>query len=174
MDKSGPAFLMPGSMRDGDRGARGMTLRDYFAAMSLTGIATSLNTPKSTEQAAEWAYQLADAMLSARETSDRPKVVCLCGSTRFMEAWQAANLRETLAGRIVLSIGCNTKSDADLQRLGTLTPEKKAELDELHKRKIDLADEILVLNVGGYIGESTLSEIQYAKLNDKPVRYLES
>ena len=75
-----------------------------------------------------------------------PKIVCLCGSTRFMEAWQAANLSETLAGNIVLAVGCNTKSDADLQRLGRLTPEKKAELDELHLHKIDLADEVLVLN----------------------------
>ncbi len=73
-------------------------------------------------------------------------IVCLCGSTRFMEAWQKANLEETLAGRIVLSVGCNTKSDADLQRMGELSAEKKIELDELHKRKIDLADEILILN----------------------------
>lgn len=76
-----------------------------------------------------------------------PTIVCLCGSTRFMDEWQKANLSETLAGRIVLSIGCNTKSDADLQRMGNLTAEKKVELDELHKRKIDLSDEILVLNV---------------------------
>lgn len=105
---------------------------------------------------------------------ERPRIVCLCGSTRFMEAFQAANLRETIAGRIVLSIGCNTKSDADLMILGELTPAAKAALDELHKRKIDLADEVLVLNVGGYIGESTRSEIAYAEAHEKPVRYLES
>jgi cell division protein FtsB len=107
------------------------------------------------------------------EQFSRPVIVCLCGSTKFMEAWQAANLSETLAGKIVLSIGCNTKSDADLQRLGQLTPEKKAELDELHKRKIDLADEVLVLNVGGYVGDSTRSEIEYAKRHHKPIRWLE-
>lgn len=107
------------------------------------------------------------------EQYERPVIVCLCGSTRFMEAWQAANLSETLAGRIVLSIGCNTKSDADLQRLGSLTAGKKVELDELHKRKIDLADEVLILNVGGYVGESTRSEIEYAKRHHKPIRWLE-
>lgn len=105
--------------------------------------------------------------------SEFPLIVCLCGSTRFMEAWQKANLEETLAGRIVLSIGCNTKSDADLQRLGELTAEKKAELDELHKRKIDLSDEVFVLNVGGYIGSSTRSEIDYAFANNKRIRFLE-
>lgn len=80
------------------------------------------------------------------QTYQRPVIVCLCGSTRFMEAWQTANLSETLAGRIVLSIGCNTKDDADLQRMGQLTAEKKAELDALHLEKINLADEVLVLN----------------------------
>jgi len=52
------------------------------------------------------------------------------------------------------------------------TPEQKIALDELHKRKIDLADEVLVLNVNGYIGSSTRSEIEYAKQHNKPVRYL--
>jgi hypothetical protein len=100
----------------------------------------------------------------------RPPIVCLCGSTRFYEAFRQANLRETLAGNIVLSIGCDFKSD---DALG-LTDMDKERLDELHKRKIDLADEILVLNVGGYIGSSTKSEIEYAIKNKKRVRYLEA
>jgi len=100
---------------------------------------------------------------------ERPKIVCLCGSTRFMEAFYEANVRETLAGNIVLSVGCNTKDD----RMLGLSADVKARLDELHKRKIDLADEILVLNVGGYIGQSTLGEILYAERQHKPVRYLE-
>lgn len=103
----------------------------------------------------------------------RPRIVCLCGSTRFADAFRKANLERTLAGEIVLSIGCDTKSDADLQALGELTPEAKQKLDELHKRKIDLSDEILVLNVGGYIGESTRSEIAYALEHSKPIRWLE-
>lgn len=98
-----------------------------------------------------------------------PEIVCLCGSTRFMEAFQAANLRLTLAGKIVLSVGCNTKSDVGLG----ITPEVKVMLDDLHKRKIDMADSVLVLNVGGYIGDSTRSEVEYAKRNGKRVEYLE-
>jgi hypothetical protein len=99
----------------------------------------------------------------------RPTVVCLCGSTRFSEAFRQANLNETLAGRIVLSVGCDTKSDEALH----LGPGVKALLDELHKRKIDLADEILVLNVDDYIGESTMSEIEYAEAHGKRIRFLE-
>jgi len=104
---------------------------------------------------------------------DKPTVVCLCGSTRFMEAFQQANLKETLAGKIVLSIGDHTKSDTDLMAMGKLTEETKSMLDELHKRKIDLADEVLILNVGGYIGKSTRSEIEYAEAKGKLIRYLE-
>ena len=100
---------------------------------------------------------------------DRPIIVCLCGSTRFSEAFREANLRETLAGKIVLSIGCDFKSDDALN----LTSEDKARLDELHLRKIDLADEVLFLNVGGYMGESTLREHFYASNQGKTIRYLE-
>jgi hypothetical protein len=104
----------------------------------------------------------------------RPLIVCLCGSTRFSDAFRAANLRLTLAGEIVLSIGCDTKSDAVLGIIAGDGGAVKAALDELHKRKIDLADYILVLNVGGYIGESTRSEIEYADKIGRPVSYLEA
>lgn len=108
--------------------------------------------------------------------ADKPIVVCLCGSTRFGKAFADANLSETLAGHIVLTIGCNMKTDAEL--FGHLSTDEltqiKTKLDELHKRKIDLADEILVLNVGGYIGDSTRSEIEYARNHGKRVRWLEA
>jgi len=104
-----------------------------------------------------------------------PTIVCLCGSTRFSESFQEVNLQETLKGNIVLSIGCNMRSDTEI--FGYMTQAEqdsvKAKLDELHLRKIDLADEILVLNVGGYIGESTRNEIEYAKLIGRTIRYLE-
>lgn len=103
----------------------------------------------------------------------KPRIVCLCGSTRFSQAFHDENLKETLAGRIVLSIGCDFKSDTDLMLAGELTQEDKDRLDELHLRKIDLADEILVLNVGGYIGASTTREIAYARTCGKRVRWLE-
>lgn len=102
-----------------------------------------------------------------------PTIVCLCGSTRFWRTFQEAGLRETLAGRIVLSIGAASGTDdthfgnlprADYDRV-------KAELDELHRRKIDLADEVLILDVDGYIGESTAGERAYAQALGKPIRY---
>lgn len=99
-------------------------------------------------------------------------VVCLCGSTRFMDAFQKAKYDETLAGRIVLSIGCDTKSDGELFK-GPEGDAIKIKLDELHKRKIDLADEVLILNVGGYIGSSTRSELEYAQKYGKKIRFLE-
>lgn len=105
----------------------------------------------------------------------RPTIICLCGSTRFGAAFQKANLDETLAGKIVLSIGCNMKSDEEI--FGDKSEAElhaiKVRLDELHKRKIDLADEVLILNVGGYVGSSTLSECIYASINHKTLRWLE-
>ena len=104
----------------------------------------------------------------------RPTIVCLCGSTRFMEAFFEAGWTETLAGKIVLSIGVCKQTDAEGGHGGEmLGPEVVALLDELHLRKIDLADEVLILNLGGYIGESTRNELQYARRTGKPVRFLE-
>ena len=97
-----------------------------------------------------------------------PKIICLCGSTRFKETFNKANLELTLAGYIVLSVGSFTQSDAELK----LNDDKKVELDILHKRKIDLADAVLVLNVDGYIGSSTKSEVEYAFSIGKPLAYL--
>lgn len=102
-------------------------------------------------------------------TTDKPTIVCLCGSGRFREAFERVEFDETLAGRIVLTIGCNTKDIArDLE-----WEHVKPMLDELHLRKIDLADEVLILNVGGYIGESTRRELAYAEAHGKAVRFLE-
>lgn len=107
----------------------------------------------------------------------RPIVVCLCGSTRFYEAFQRANFAETMAGKIVLSVGFYAGSPDQMviehgEGVG-ITQEEKTMLDELHLRKIDLSDEVLVLNVGGYIGESTSREIAYATKHGKRVRFLE-
>lgn len=106
--------------------------------------------------------------------SDRPRIVCLCGSTRFYRAFQEANYRETMAGRVVLSVAFypHVQDEAHGGDVGVSDPQKLT-LDALHLRKIDLADEVLVLNVGGYIGDSTCNEIAYATRTGKPVRYLE-
>lgn len=106
----------------------------------------------------------------------RPKIVCLCGSTRFYAEFQAANYRETLAGHIVLSVGFfgHTAGQAHGQSVGVADEATKERLDELHLHKIDLADEVLVINVGGYIGQSTKREIGYARSINKPIRFLEN
>lgn len=105
-----------------------------------------------------------------------PVIVCLCGSTRFSAEYQEVNLRETLAGRIVLTIGCDMRSDAHL--FADKSPEEleaiKVRLDNLHLRKIDLADEVFVINVDGYIGESTQREIDYAIAQGKTLRWWSS
>ena len=105
----------------------------------------------------------------------RPIIVCLCGSTRFSKVFQEANLRETLNGKIVLTIGCDLRSDTEV--FGHMTIDEvvmvKDQLDRLHLRKIDMADEVLILNVEKYIGESTARELAYARSLGKRIRFLE-
>lgn len=102
------------------------------------------------------------------------KVVTLCGSTRFKEQFMEAQKRLTLEGYIVISVGlfghAGDQEVWDGMDEGTLSKTKEM-LDDMHKRKIDMADEIYVINVGGYIGDSTRSEIQYAEAHGKSVRY---
>ena len=99
----------------------------------------------------------------------RYKAITLCGSTKFKDAFMEAQKRLTLEGNIVISVGMFGHSgDDEVWKEGT-----KEMLDDMHKRKIDMADEIYVINVGGYIGESTKSEIEYAQKTGKTVRYLE-
>ena len=104
------------------------------------------------------------------------KVITLCGSTRFKEAFVEAQKKLTLEGNIVISVGLfGHAGDAEVWENmdeGTLTKTKEM-LDDMHKRKIDMADEIFVINVDGYIGSSTQSEIEYALPTGKTVRYLE-
>ena len=106
----------------------------------------------------------------------RYKVITLCGSTRFKNEFLECQKRLTLEGNIVISVGLFGHSgDAEVWENmdeGTLTATKKM-LDDMHLRKIDMADEIFVINVEGYIGSSTRAEITYAEAAGKPVRYLE-
>lgn len=104
------------------------------------------------------------------------KVITLCGSTRFKEEFINAQKDLTLKGNIVISVGLfgHSGDNEVWEKMdeGTLTKTKEM-LDDMHKRKIDMADEIFVINVGGYIGSSTKSEIEYAKKTGKKVNYLE-
>lgn len=105
------------------------------------------------------------------------KVITLCGSTKFKNEFLKVQKDLTLSGNIVISVGLFGHSgDSEVWEdvdEGTLTKTKEM-LDDMHKRKIDMADEIFVINVGGYIGESTKSEIEYAKSHGKKVNYLEN
>ena len=97
-------------------------------------------------------------------------VITLCGSTRFKEQFLEAQKRLTLEGNIIISVGLFGHSgDEEVWNEGT-----KEMLDDMHKRKIDMADAIYVINVCGYIGSSTRSEIEYAKKQGKQVLYLEN
>lgn len=96
-------------------------------------------------------------------------VITLCGSTRFKDQFLEAQKRLTLAGNIVISVGLFGHSgDDEVWTEGT-----KEILDDMHKRKIDMADRIYVINVNGYIGSSTRSEIEYARKKGKQVLFLE-
>lgn len=102
--------------------------------------------------------------------ADRPEIVCICGSARFADELNAANRQLTLAGAIVVAPGLLANADghgAD----AAITDEQRIALGELHLRKIDLADRVLVVNPGGYIGESTRREVTYAEAFGKRVSY---
>lgn len=101
----------------------------------------------------------------------RPEIVVLCGSTSFWPTFQSLRERLTLAGAIVLGPEVNAKTKPHL--LGRHPEQTKHDLDEIHKRKIDLADRVFIVNVGGYVGDSTRSEIAYAIGRGVPIEYLE-
>lgn len=104
-----------------------------------------------------------------------PKVICLCGSTRFTKQMLIKQWELTKQGNIVLSWCALPESyfkTEDKFHIGDQENVKEI-VDEVHKRKIDISDEVLVLNINGYIGDSTRSEIEYAQSVSKPVKYLE-
>lgn len=117
-------------------------------------------------------YTLKELPSDADEIKDKPKIICYCGSLRVaIEAFKKAEYQSVLDGNIALLPCCMF---VDIQREYGAESDYKIKADELHKRKIDLCDEVFVLNVGGYIGESTRSEIEYAERIGKPVKYLET
>lgn len=181
--------------------AEGVQRTDYRAYIDgylgrLKEIAWRLNIDFEAAVRSTWAR----VKLRSRSV-EQPRIVCLCGSTRFKSAWYDETKRLTHLGYIVLGVG-----DLDPNHPNTnvpIDPELKARLDVLHLRKIDKADEVRVLNCKReycdccdkwvdelndcgysmcceslttsrpYIGESTAREIAYAKLHNKPITYLE-
>lgn len=106
--------------------------------------------------------------LHVRINGNPAHVICLCGSTRFKTEYQHENLRLTLCGNVVLTVAAFGHADNI-----PFDPVSKATLDAVHLLKIDLADEVRIINVGGYIGESTRHEIEYARACGKIITYLE-
>jgi len=98
-----------------------------------------------------------------RITDDTRKIVCLCGSTKFKTEFEAMNLELTMKGHLVLSVGAFPHADEHRSAEEAFGEIAKYKLDETHKRKIDLADIVYFINVGGYMGKSTLGEYHYAK-----------
>lgn len=100
--------------------------------------------------------------------SDKYKIITLCGSIKFKDEFIKIQEKLTLEGNIILTPNFfnNIKKE-------DINEDFKKMLDKMHKQKIDMSDEIFVINVGGYIGESTRSEIEYAKIKGKKVSYLE-
>lgn len=110
-----------------------------------------------------------EKLAAAKRGLGLPDIVVICGSTRFMTEMTEAAVQETTAGRIVVKPECNMKEPHPLWADPQVAEELKSTLDELHRAKIRIADEVLV--VGDYIGESTRSEIRYARALGKPVRF---
>ena len=128
--------------------------------------------PKLKESIQVWLKEVIwyEFPLTDAEITDRPEIVCICGSDRFLKEMHEVEERLTLEGKIVLMIGVNTKDVARTEDLSKYKPM----LDELHLRKIDMANKVFVVNVGGYIGESTRKEIAYSESKVKPIEYLEN
>lgn len=108
---------------------------------------------------------------------NRPKVYTLCGSSRFPEAFHLVNAHLSMQGHVVISLGLFGHADEPrgarfLTSDGDESTPEKVALDQLHFRKIDMADAIFVVNVGGYVGSSTKREIAYAEANGKAVEWL--
>ena len=110
-----------------------------------------------------------ERLADAKKLLGLPRIIVICGSTRFMAEMNEADLRETEAGRIVVKPGCDEKSPHALRSDPVEAEALKARLDDLHRAKIRLADEVLV--VGDHIGDSTRAEIAYARSLGKPLRF---
>lgn len=104
----------------------------------------------------------------------RPKIVCLCGSTRFYQQYQEVYFQRTCEGDIVLSVGFypHAQNEAHGGEVGIDADQKQA-MDILHLYKIHMADEVFFINVGGYLGSSSLNELLYAFKIGKEITFLE-
>ncbi|MYR84040.1 hypothetical protein GTY41_03550 [Streptomyces sp. SID685] len=110
-----------------------------------------------------------EKLADAKDRLNIPTIVCICGSTRFMQEMADADRELTWGGHIVVRPSCDMKNPHELWADEAEAEAGKVRLDALHRAKIRLADEVLV--VGDYIGQSTRAEIAYARQLGKPVRF---
>jgi len=156
------------------------TLKLDPTQVKLVQAAMLLETAEEIQAMHPGEFKASAAHLAAKaerllDVVNGPKIVCLCGSSKFFFEFQKVNYELTMLGEIVLSIGFYPHSTSQAghgEGIGHDSLQKIA-LDELHKRKIDLADYVYVINKGGYIGESTRGEIKYAENLGKAVIYME-
>ncbi|MFD8839814.1 hypothetical protein [Streptomyces griseofuscus] len=111
----------------------------------------------------------AEQLATALERLNIPTIVAICGSTRFMAEMADADRELTWRGHIVVKPGCDMKNPHELWADPDEAEAGKARLDDLHRAKIRLAHQVLV--VGPYIGDSTRAEIEYARSLGKPVEF---
>ena len=115
-----------------------------------------------------WSQISIDKYRKSLKVANKYKVITLCGSTKFKDDFEREQKRLTLEGNIVLSVGLFSQYNGE-----TLDKSMIQMLDDMHKKKIDMSDEIFIINKDGYIGDSTGSEIEYAKKKGIPVKYME-
>lgn len=101
-------------------------------------------------------------------SDNRPTIICLCGSTKFKSDFERVAREQTLKGRIVLTLALFSRADGE-----TLDSDQRILLQHLHRHKIKMSDEILVVNRDGYISSSTQSDIEFAQSSGKLVEYME-
>jgi hypothetical protein len=153
----------------------GKGLPDWYRnAFAITAFAEKKDFEAAERNLLAWAAEHPDPNETKEEKPvSKPEVICLCGPLRFMDAFRQVEYMFEMQGAIVVGPSFLPGATTHDGTTGC-TPEQKIMLDELHKRKIDMCDKVYVINVGGYIGESTKSEIAYAQKTGKPVEYLES
>lgn len=101
---------------------------------------------------------------------EKPIIITLCGSTKFKEEFIRINFEETMKGKIVLTVGWFSHADKDIY---IPSKKEKLKLDALHLAKIDISDEVFIINKNGYIGASTKNELLYAHYCNKKIRFLD-
>lgn len=143
-----------------------------FERAEWSGDASDRREAAERQRVAIKAYRTAKgALANPTGFPMRPMILCLCGSTRFAATFNDVATAETLAGRIVLRPEVVTYDATRDPQL--VNRAEKLALDDLHLRKIEISDRVMVINVDGYVGESTRREIEHALRLGKPIDWLE-